>query len=142
MNAADRGRVTPQLSLPFSLRQLKGQLKALQKEHPAGQLSAGSLLWEKFGAARQAAKKIIGPTPAPPLRPLDPEPPAPLAIPRSTVTKETYEAGVRRIQEYILAGDAFQVVYSQRFHLRKSSMTKSAKSNWFKPGRMARTTDC
>ncbi len=61
--------VAPQLSLPFSLRQLKGQLKALQKEHPAGQLSAGSLLWEKFGAARQAAKKIIGPTPAPPLRP-------------------------------------------------------------------------
>src|SRR5216110_4029015 len=61
--------VTPQMNVPFSLRQLKGQLKALQKENPAGQLSATSLLWEKFGAARQAAKKIIGPTPAPPLRP-------------------------------------------------------------------------
>src|SRR6478735_11265174 len=32
--------VTPQMNVPFSLRQLKGQLKALQKENPAGQLSA------------------------------------------------------------------------------------------------------
>src|SRR6266481_3039719 len=29
--------VTPQMRVPFSLRQLKGQLKALQKENPAGQ---------------------------------------------------------------------------------------------------------
>jgi anthranilate synthase component 1 len=54
-------------------------------------------------------------SPAPPLRPLEPLPtPAP-APPRSTVTQEEYEAGVRRAQEYILAGDAFQIVYSQRF---------------------------
>jgi anthranilate synthase component 1 len=33
---------------------------------------------------------------------------------RSTVTREEYEDGVRRIREYILAGDAFQVVLSQR----------------------------
>src|SRR3989442_7828029 len=57
------------MNVPFSLRQLKGQLKALQKENPAGQLSASSLLWQKFGAARQAAKKLGGPTPAPPARP-------------------------------------------------------------------------
>ena len=61
--------VAPQMSVPFSLRQLKGQLKALQKENPAGQVSTGSLLWQKFGAARQAAKKLGGPTPAPPARP-------------------------------------------------------------------------
>jgi anthranilate synthase component I len=54
-------------------------------------------------------------SPAPPLRPLEPLPtPAP-ASPRSTVTQAEYEAGVRRAQEYILAGDAFQIVYSQRF---------------------------
>ena len=52
--------VAPQLSVPFSLRQLKGQLKALQKENPAGQLSPSSLLWQKFAAARQAAKKLAG----------------------------------------------------------------------------------
>jgi peptidoglycan-N-acetylglucosamine deacetylase len=61
--------VTPQMNVPFSLRQLKGQLKALQKENPAGQLSASSLLWQKFGAARQAAKKLAGTAPtAPPKR--------------------------------------------------------------------------
>src|SRR4029079_7034858 len=58
--------VTPQMNVPFSLRQLKGQLKALQKENPAGQLSASSLLWQKFGAARQAAKKLAGTAPAAP----------------------------------------------------------------------------
>ena len=62
--------VTPQMNVPFSLRQLKGQLKALQKENPAGQLSATSLLWQKFGEARQAAKKLAGtaPPPSPRLR--------------------------------------------------------------------------
>src|SRR5216684_2661744 len=61
--------VAPQMRVPFSLRQLKGQLKALQKENPAGQFSPGSLLWQKFGQAREAAKKLGGPKPAPPARP-------------------------------------------------------------------------
>src|SRR3982074_2295249 len=50
--------VAPQLRLPFSLRQLKGQLKQLQKVTPAGQTAAPNLaLWEKFAAARLAGKK-------------------------------------------------------------------------------------
>src|SRR5256886_9398470 len=61
--------VVPQMSVPFSLRQLKGQLKALQKENPAGQLSPSSLLWRKFGEARQAAKKLAGTAPTPSPRP-------------------------------------------------------------------------
>src|SRR5262249_9649388 len=61
--------VTPQMNVPFSLRQLKGQLKALQKENPAGQLSPASLLWQKFSAARQAAKKLAGTAPPPSPRP-------------------------------------------------------------------------
>src|SRR5437870_763912 len=60
--------VAPQMRVPFSLRQLKGQLKALQKENPAGQFSPVSLLWQKFGQARQAAKTLVGPTPTPPAR--------------------------------------------------------------------------
>src|ERR1700694_5649188 len=62
--------VAPQMRVPFSLRQLKGQLKALQKQNPAGQVAPSSLLWQKFGAARQAAKKLAGtaPTPAPKTR--------------------------------------------------------------------------
>ena len=61
--------VAPQMNVPFSLRQLKGQLKALQKQNPAGQLSPASLLWQKFGAARQAAKKLTGTAPTPSPRP-------------------------------------------------------------------------
>jgi anthranilate synthase component 1 len=60
--------------------------------------------------------------PAPPLRPLDPGLAAGAAAPASTVTHEAYEAGVRRIQEYILAGDAFQVVYSQRFEVPRGDV--------------------
>src|SRR5438034_6011791 len=59
--------VAPQMNVPFSLRQLKGQLKALQKENPAGQLYPSSLLWQKFGPARPAAKKLGGTAPTPPL---------------------------------------------------------------------------
>src|SRR5206468_3739933 len=61
--------VAPEMRVPFSLRQLKGQLKALQKENPAGQFSPVSLLWQKFGQARQAEKKLVGRTPTPPARP-------------------------------------------------------------------------
>src|SRR5205814_4778911 len=50
--------VAPQMRVPFSLRQLKGQLKALQRANPAGQVAPSSLLWQKFGAAKQAAKKL------------------------------------------------------------------------------------
>jgi anthranilate synthase component 1 len=60
--------------------------------------------------------------PVPALRPLDPAPPASLPEPRATVTREAYEAGVRRAQEYILAGDAFQVVYSQRFEVPRGNV--------------------
>src|SRR5215471_7433982 len=61
--------VTPKMNVPFSLRQLKGQLRALQRENPAGQLSPGSLLWQKFGATRQAAKKLAGTAPTTSPRP-------------------------------------------------------------------------
>jgi cellulose synthase/poly-beta-1,6-N-acetylglucosamine synthase-like glycosyltransferase/peptidoglycan/xylan/chitin deacetylase (PgdA/CDA1 family)/spore germination protein YaaH len=61
--------VAPKMSVPFSLRQLKGQLKALQKQNPAGQLSASSLLWQKFSAAREAAKKLAGSAPTTSPRP-------------------------------------------------------------------------
>jgi anthranilate synthase component I len=60
--------------------------------------------------------------PAPPLRPLDPAVAAAASAPTSTVSREAYEAGVRRIQEYILAGDAFQVVYSQRFQVPRGDV--------------------
>ena len=59
--------VTPQLRLPFTLRQLKGQLKSVQKKNPAGQLPPNVPLWEKFIAARAAGKKPPSLSAPPPL---------------------------------------------------------------------------
>jgi hypothetical protein len=51
--------IAPRMTAPFSLRQLKGQLKSLQKQNPAVQSSTpNSLLWQKFQATKQATKKI------------------------------------------------------------------------------------
>jgi len=61
--------VTPKMNVPFSLRQLKGQLRALQRENPAGHVSPASSLWQKFSATRQAAKKLAGTAPTPSPRP-------------------------------------------------------------------------
>jgi anthranilate synthase component 1 len=60
--------------------------------------------------------------PVPPLRPLEPLPAPVPATPRATITPEAYEAGVRRAQEYILAGDAFQIVCSQRFQVPRAGV--------------------
>src|SRR5437764_4141873 len=61
--------VIPKMNVPFSLRQLKGPLQALQRENPAGQVSPASLLWQKFSATRQAAKRLAGTAPTPSARP-------------------------------------------------------------------------
>src|SRR5213595_2164442 len=54
--------IAPRMTAPFSLRQLKGQLKSLQTRNPAGQRSApNSLLWQKFEATKQATKKLAAP---------------------------------------------------------------------------------
>jgi anthranilate synthase component 1 len=59
-----------------------------------------------------------------PLLPIDPTPPmlANSPAPRLTISRPVFEENVRRIQEYILAGDAFQVVYSQRFEVARAGI--------------------
>lgn len=56
--------------------------------------------------------------------PAEPPPPArsthPLSI-RSNMTREYYTASIERIKEYIRAGDAFQVVFAQRFETEIST---------------------
>ncbi|MEP6698714.1 MAG: glycosyltransferase [Verrucomicrobiota bacterium] len=81
--------VAPQLSLPFSLRQLKGQLKSFQKVNPAGQPPVGAALWEKFAAARLAAKKPAG------------APATPAAHPRKKATIDEVRLG------FYTNGDAY-----------------------------------
>ncbi len=62
--------------------------------------------------------------PSPPLLPLGVTPldPASLPQPSSRTPREAFEAGVRKVQEYIRAGDAFQVVLSQRFDLPRQGV--------------------
>ncbi len=55
-------------------------------------------------AGRMVDAAEVGADPAPSARPVT-----------SSMTRDQYEAGVERIREYIYAGDAFQVVLSQRF---------------------------
>ncbi len=59
-----------------------------------------------------------------PLPPLEvaPLPPGSLPEPRARTPQADYEASVRRIQEYIKAGDAFQVVLSQRFDVPRQGV--------------------
>ena len=60
---------------------------------------------------------------AQPLPPLDLDlGAAPVTAPVSRTSKADYLAGVGRIKEYILAGDAFQVVYSQRFDVPRGEI--------------------
>src|SRR5260370_16677839 len=50
--------VAPQMRVPFSLRQLKGQLRPLQKANPAGQVAPTSLPCQKSGPPKQPPKKL------------------------------------------------------------------------------------
>jgi len=60
----------------------------------------------------RAAERLRGPVPVPPG--VSMTRPRPLTV-TSSMTQEEYEDSVRRAQEYIKAGDVFQVVLSQRF---------------------------
>ncbi|HEV3163698.1 MAG TPA: anthranilate synthase component I [Isosphaeraceae bacterium] len=64
--------------------------------------------------------RLAEPGPELPLSDIDTDGPVHL-IPESNFTREAYEAVVRHCQEYIKAGDIFQVVPSQRFKLRTSA---------------------
>jgi anthranilate synthase component 1 len=57
-------------------------------------------------------------------RPIPPQPeqrPALNETPQSNLTREQFEDNVRRAKEFIAAGDAFQIVLSQRFTRRTSA---------------------
>lgn len=78
---------------------------------PAETETAGQA-WERAHALLERARTcLLGALPALPSA----QPTAPLADPTSTFSKQDFCAAVEKIQEYIAAGDAFQVVPSQRF---------------------------
>jgi anthranilate synthase component 1 len=99
---------------------LRGTLKVVAAAEVGDGIDAGRAYDDACARIDAVLERLDRPTPA--LRPLAPALAAPPPPPASTVPREAYEAGVRRIQEYILAGDAFQVVYSQRFEVPRGDV--------------------
>jgi anthranilate synthase component 1 len=77
-------------------------------------LADGPELRERFIAANAEVARLEAAL----LAPVEPPPPARASRAislRSNMTREYYESSIERIKQYILAGDAFQVVFAQRF---------------------------
>jgi anthranilate synthase component 1 len=72
------------------------------------------------GRIDELVDRLAAPSPDLGLRDIDTDSPV-LFQPRSNFTRAEYEAVVRRCQEYIKAGDIFQVVPSQRFAIETSA---------------------
>jgi anthranilate synthase component 1 len=106
---------------------LRGTIKVVAAVDVGGHGVGGAPAQELGAAYDDACARIDAvlerlARPAPPLRPLDPTPADDVPAPRALTSRATYEAGVARIQEYIRAGDAFQVVYSQRFEVERGGV--------------------
>jgi len=67
--------------------------------------------WRTVGTVAELKGRLSGPVP----RPLDRDEPPLLGPVTSNMAREDFEAAVERARDYIFAGDAFQVVPSQRF---------------------------
>ncbi len=108
--------------LVVAIDNLKGRAKIIA----AVDVHAGcdeAELEDRYAAAESRIGEIVrllADSPPPPVLDLDDEPDADPDF-RSTTTREEYEDGVERIREYIRAGDAFQVVLSQRLAVRLES---------------------
>jgi anthranilate synthase component 1 len=101
---------------------LRGTLKVVASVDVAGR-DPGKAYGDACAKVDEICARLI--SPSPPLAPLDLDLDRAAAQARSPVSrtdKADYLAGVGRIKEYILAGDAFQVVYSQRFDVPRGSV--------------------
>jgi anthranilate synthase component 1 len=99
---------------------LRGTVKVVAAVD-VGEGDPGRAYDDACGRIEAVLDKLASPA-SPPLRPLDPSPPAVVPAATARTPRETYEAGVRRVQEYVLAGDAFQVVLSQRFQVPRQGV--------------------
>ncbi|HZT74382.1 MAG TPA: anthranilate synthase component I [Terriglobales bacterium] len=75
----------------------------------------GRSLAAEYARARRDLEAMERRLRRPPRLPRPARPPRRAARPRATLTPAQYQAAVRRAREYILAGDAFQIVLSQRW---------------------------
>ena len=78
---------------------------------PLGDGDPEAAYWRTVATVAELSGRLSGPVPRPP----EPDGEPVLGPVTSNVPQEVFEAGVERVREYIFAGDAFQVVPSQRF---------------------------
>jgi anthranilate synthase component 1 len=99
----------------LAIDNLRGRAMALAAVPVEGQASEADLRARYQAAAERTASVVrrLAEAPAPAPLALAAEPAADPPF-RSSLSRAEYEAGVQRIREYIRAGDAFQVVLSQR----------------------------
>jgi anthranilate synthase component 1 len=102
----------------LALDNLRGRAMAIAAAHVPPGSDEKELRRHYEAAAERAGELIRELRRAPPVDPLslDPEPVGDPPF-TSTMTRAEFEEGVRRIQSYIAAGDAFQVVLSQRLSM-------------------------
>ena len=87
------------------------ELTLVTPVYPAGDVSAETA-WQRAQGRLDAAETALErPLPHQPPPVMLPDPPAPA----SNFSRDEFIAGVARCKEYIAAGDAFQIVLSQRF---------------------------
>jgi anthranilate synthase component 1 len=99
---------------------LRGTLKVVASVDVAGK-DPDKAYDEACAKVEDIWARLTAPTKA--LLPLDLNPPAELVNPPvSRTSKSEYLSGVEKVKEYIRAGDAFQVVYSQRFDVARGEV--------------------
>ncbi|MDH3270703.1 MAG: anthranilate synthase component I [Gemmatimonadota bacterium] len=107
----------------LAIDNLRGRAMAIAAVPVEAGMSVSDLRAAYDGAARRTEELVheLGRRAAPPPLSLRSESEEDLRF-TSSMAREEFEAGVERIREYILAGDAFQVVLSQRlgFPLRST----------------------
>lgn len=120
---AERDVDLPQVTVVFTdivlaIDNLLARAMAIRPVSVEPGLSRAELRTRYDAAAHKIARFVdrLGSEVGPPSLSLPAEPPSDPPF-ESTMTREEYEAAVTRIREYILAGDAFQVVLSQRLSM-------------------------
>lgn len=87
------------------------ELSLIAPVYPAADLSAEAAWARAQGVLNEAEAALDRPLPHQPPAVMLPDPPAP----SSNFSREDFLAAVARCKDYIAAGDAFQIVISQRF---------------------------
>jgi len=105
----------------LALDNLRGRAMSIAVARVAADADEATLrtAWNEAADRARAVVRELAEGSAPPPLELLPEPDTDPAF-TSSMTRAEYEAGVERIREYIRAGDAFQVVLSQRLSMNLS----------------------